>query len=73
MRFIYYRQVTTDYNNSNSFELSLLQGVQPVGIPTFLLFFDKFLLLSYFLLLFLLFEQIPTFITFSNKDNNFVK
>ena len=31
----------------------------------------KFLLLSYFLLLFLFFNQIPTLTPFSNEDNNF--
>ena len=54
------------HNDLNSLELSILQDVQPVGIPTFRPN-------SYFLLLFLLFDQIPIFTTFSNEDNNLVK
>ena len=42
------------HNDLNSFELSILQGVQSVGFPTFLPN-------SYFLLLLLLFAFIPTF------------
>ena len=41
------------HNDLNSFELSILQGVQPVGFPTFRPN-------SYFLLLLLLFAFIPT-------------
>ena len=41
------------HNDLNSFELSILQGVQPVGFPTFPPN-------SYFLLLLLLFAFIPT-------------
>ena len=41
------------HNDLNSFELSILQGVQPVGFPTFPTN-------SYFLLLLLLFAFIPT-------------
>ena len=42
------------HNDLNSFELSILQGVQSVGFPTFRPN-------SYFLLLLLLFAFIPTF------------
>ena len=45
------------HNDLNSFELSILQGVQSVGFPTFLPN-SYFLLLLLLFLLFLLFDQL---------------
>ena len=46
----------------------------PVGRNSYFSYFlAKFLLLSYFLLLFLLFDEIPTFTKFSNEDHNYFK
>ena len=56
---------------NNYYELIIiLQGVQPVEIPTFR---PNSYFFSYFFLLFLLFDQTPTFTTFSNEDNDFDK
>ena len=52
------------HNDLNSFELSILQGVQPVGFPTFPPN-------SYFLLLLLLFAITPTFCFYSYFVTNF--
>ena len=63
------------HNDMNSFELHILQGVHcPASRNSYFSYFlAKFLLFSNILLLFLLFDQIPTFTTFYNEDNNFVK
>ena len=61
------------HNDRNSFELHILQGVQStvelVGIPTFPTFSPNSYFFSNFLLLFLLFDQIPSFTTFYNENN----
>ena len=62
------------HNDLNSFELSILQGVQPVGFPLFGRI-PTFCFYSYFLLLFLLFDQLLQRLTnFYNvfEQNNFV-
>ena len=60
------------HNDLNSFELSILQGVQPVGIPTFSpnsYFCPTFCFYSYFLTKFLLLQRFRTKTTILlNKD-----